>query len=98
MSILRRTIFIEKDDRFPSSGSYHRPCDWALVTTTLGTMVEPFQPFARIANGGNFQDYDATDEISRIDEIKFISLDEHMKMLSGGGDPIHGGNIMRVGR
>jgi len=99
MSILRRTIFMERDDRFPSDGSYHRPCDWALVTTTLGAMAEPFSPFERLCPGTAVQNYNATDDMRRIDEIKFIDLDKHMKFLSGGGAQIHGGLLMpRTGR
>jgi len=98
MSILRRTIFIEKDNSRPLEGTYHRICDFALVSTTLGTMMEPFRPFAKNANGTNIANYDPTDEMSRIDDIQFINLDKHMTLLSGGGESIHGGLTLRTGR
>lgn len=98
-TIIRREIFIEVDNRKPSEGSYHRPCDWALVLTSLGTMAEPFSPFARVCPNTDIQNYDATDEMRRIDEVRFIDLDKHMSVISGGGDQIHGGLLMpRTGR
>lgn len=99
VTIMRREIFMEVDKRKPSDGMYHRPCDWALVLTSLGTMAEPFHPFSRMCPNTSIQNYDATDDMRRIDEIHFIDLDKHMAMLSGGGLPIHGGALMpRTGR
>lgn len=75
-----------------------RPCDWALVNTSLGTMVEPFTaPFARKGNGAVGGNYDAMDEMNMINEIQFISLDKVKSLLSTG--EVHSSQVsMRVGR
>ena len=96
MSIVRRTAFIEVDTRFPDLGNYHRPHDWALVTTTIGTMAEPFNMFQKNVVGVQPRDLDYTDEIARIDEIQQFNLDKGMQII---GDRVHGGYLMsRTGR
>ena len=100
-TILRRTALLEVDSRAVLDGAtLHRPCDWAIVQTTLGTMVEPFTLFAKHATGTETQNYDSSEELRRVDEIKTVSLDSYMKLLSGGGDtPLHGGHTWpRTGR
>lgn len=92
-SILKRTVFIEEN------GGALTFQDWALCTTTLGTMVEPFMPNTRKSNDVGMIDFDPTDEISRIDQIQRINSDLLPKLLSGGDDVLHGGTHMpRVGR
>lgn len=93
MSILKREVY------FDNTGGYVRFFDWAIVTTTLGSMVEPFLPNSR-TNRGNFIDFDPTDEIARIDSMEAASSDKQQLLLSGGGPHhINGGVMMpRVGR
>lgn len=95
MSIQKRTVFYEH-----SKDGLIRFFDYALVTTTLGTMVEPFLPNCRLAVGTQFANFDPTDETCRIDDLICENLDKHMFMLSGGGtQALHGGtNMPRVGR
>ena len=81
MSIQRRTVF------YDVTHGISRFWDWALVTTTLGTMAEPFMPNARDSGS----EFDPEDEINRIDEIRAQPIDVSMLVLSGGEAQIHGG-------
>ena len=93
-SILKRQVF------YDDSSGVVRFWDHALVTTTLGTMVEQFQPNARFTLGTAVQNFDPTDECSRIDRLTPASIHTHMLLLSGGGtQALHGGtNMPRVGK
>lgn len=86
MSILRREVF------FDNTGGYVRFWDWSLVTTTLGTMAEPFLPNDRHLPG-KFSQFDPTDEIARIDDIRASSVDTQPHTLSGGVHPLNGGTL-----
>jgi hypothetical protein len=86
MSIQKRTIFV---DTF--TDGVIRFGDWALVTTTLGTMAEPFMPNDRHTIDYDTPDFDATDECVRIDEIRNIPLDNQQQALSGGDFALNGG-------
>lgn len=91
MSIQKRTIFFEKKANVPI-----RYSDFAMVTTTLGSMVEPFCFANRIFDYNT--DYDPTDQIARVDDMTGIDLDKEQLLLSGG-DHLHGGKLtMRTGR
>lgn len=93
MSIQKRTVF------FDDTGGFVRFWDWALVTTTLGTMAEPFLPNGRHLVGADFGQFDPTDLVSRIDEIKVSSVDTQLLTLSGGAHQLHGGSLLpRDGR
>lgn len=94
MSIQKRTVF------YDDQGGTVRFFDFALVTTTLGTMVEPFLPNCRMVAGTPFTNFDPDDECARIDEVKRENIHMHTLMLSGGGpQALHGGtNMPRVGR
>ncbi len=90
---------MEMDNRPVMGGApVLRPCDWAFVETSLGTMVEPFTaPFARKGNGAVDTNYNATDEMNMVNEIQYISLDKVTSILSPGG--VHSAQVsMRVGR
>ena len=92
MSILKREAL------YGVTNGLARFSDWALVTTTLGAMAEPFTPNRR-HDFNNYQDFDATDEIARIDCIRAIDMDREPHYLSGGVDALIGGHQMpRVGR
>lgn len=94
MSILKRAVLY---DTF--TDGVVRFADWALVTTTLGTMAEPFMPNDRHAMDVDIIDFDALDEISRIDELRQVPLDVQMLALSGGDVQLNGGTQnTRVGR
>jgi hypothetical protein len=85
MSIQKRTVF------FDDTGGFVRFSDWALVTTTLGTMAEPFLPNSRHMLDVDFSEFDPTDPIARVDEIRQISVDVQMHALSGGDHALNGG-------
>ena len=86
MSIQTRSVFYDE------SGGLVRFWDWAIVTTTLGTMAEPFMVNARPTDG---EDWDPEDEINRIDHIRGSPRDQAQLILSGGsGHVLNGGNQM----
>jgi len=87
MSIQKRTVF------YDNTGGIARFWDWALVTTTLGTMAEPFQPNARYAAQTEFGQFDPTDMIARIDDIQISSVDTQLQTLSGGVHALNGGAL-----
>jgi hypothetical protein len=92
MSIKKREVF------YDNTGGYVRFWDWALVTTTLGVMAEPFLPNDR-HQFGPFDQFDPTDEIARIDDIRASSIDTQLQALSGGVHAINGGaQLPRDGR
>ena len=92
MSIQKRSVF------FDDTGGIVRFWDWALTTTTLGTMAEPFLPNDRHLPG-KFSQFDPTDEIARIDEMRASSIDKQLLTLSGGQHQLHGGpQLPRDGR
>ena len=92
MSIQRRTVF------YDNTNSIIRFWDWALVTTTLGTMAEPFLPNDR-HQFGPFDQFDPTDEVARVDDIRSASVDKQLLLLSGGTHQLHGGyQLPRDGR
>ena len=91
MSIQKRTVF------YDIAGGVVRFQDWALVTTTLGVMAEPFE-INRRAGDINIPNFDFTDEVNRIDDIKQMDGNKSMLQLSGGDHQLNGGNTMpRVG-
>ena len=93
MSIQRRAVF------YDNTNGIVRFWDWALVTTTLGTMAEPFLPNARHSPDADFGQFDPTDEIARIDDIRASSIDTSLLTLSGGEHQLHGGaQLPRDGR
>jgi hypothetical protein len=87
MSILKRSVF------YDNTGGIARFWDWAVVTTTLGAMVEPFSPNVRHSPGNSVLDFDPTDEIARIDSIRAAPRDKSKLMLSGGEHVLNGGDI-----
>jgi len=76
MSILRRTVYYDNSDGRALFW------DFAKVTTTIGSMVEPFIPGARHVNNQDFEAFDPDDEINRIDEIRAAPLDKEKLILS----------------
>jgi len=85
MSILNRTVY--HDDSRGRAMFW----DWAVVTTTLGTMVEPFIAGAKFTVNTPTVDFDPDDEINRIDTIRSMPLDKEQLILSGGDGHLHGG-------
>lgn len=84
-SIKKREVY------YDNTGGIARFWDWAVVTTSLGTMVEPFLPNDRKLMGADFDDFDPTDEVARIDEIRAAPRDKSLLALSGGEHQLHGG-------
>ena len=93
MSILNRTVY------YDNTGGLAMFWDWATVTTTLGTMSEPFIAGQKFASNLPTADFDPDDEIARIDNIRALSLDKEQLVLSGGDGHLHGGpTVTRTGR
>jgi len=91
MSIQKRTVY------YDNKNGRAMFWDWAKVTTTLGTMVEPFLPGSRHALNEDFEDFDPDDEINRIDEIRALPLGKHQLIL--GDNHVMGGSVMpRINR
>lgn len=86
MSIQKREVF------FDDTGGIARFWDWALVTTTLGTMAEPFSPNDRTKIDG-VSEFDPTDMMARIDGIRASSVDKQLYVLSGGEHALIGGPL-----
>lgn len=93
MSVIKkRTVF------YDNTGGFVRFWDWAMVITSLGTMVEMFTPNLRRIAADSVQNYDPTDETTRIDEMVCASIDQQQLILSGGFH-YHGGYTQpHVGR
>lgn len=95
MSVIKkRTVF------YDTTGGVVRFWDWAQVVTSLGTMAEPFVVNLRKIASDSLQNFDPTDEATRIDEMVGMTIDKQQQVLSGGGENhIHGGYTMpHVGR
>lgn len=93
MSILNRTVF------YDTSRGISMFWDWALVTTTLGVMAEPFVAGAKHVANTPLVDFEPEDEINRIDILRAMPLDKEQLVLSGGDDHLHGGaTVTRIGR
>ena len=95
--ILKRTVFVERDS---ASGGVYRFADFARVVTPLGQMVEPFIAGQKVSNNAGILEYDAKDEMCRIDEIEQIDSDKLPSQLGDGlQPPLHGGlQLSRTGR
>jgi hypothetical protein len=92
MSILKRDVY------FDNTGGFVRFWDWAICTTTLGSMAEPFQPDARYGFGPQ-REFDPTDELARIDSLQAAPIDTQLLVLSGGVNQLIGGTQNpRIGR
>ena len=87
MSILKREII------YDNTGGFVRFADWALVTTTLGVMAEPFLPNDRHITSAPFDEFDPTDEMARIDSIRCVPQDRHPHYFSGGDHALNGGPL-----
>ena len=85
-SILKREVF------FDDTGGKVRFWDWALTTTTLGSMAEPFNPNDRFKIDG-VSEFDPTDDMTRIDAMSASSIDTQAKSLSGGNHALIGGPL-----
>ena len=93
-TVFQRVVFVER-----TKDGFLRFADWALATTSLGTMAEPFSPrqFAGIEDKGIT--FDAADDLALISDIQHVNSDLIPTILSGGGPVYHGGNLMpRTGR
>lgn len=67
--ILKRTIYIG-----PGIDGYYRIGSWAKVITGIGTMWEPRgETMFANANNGNVQDFDWTDQMVMINDVKGLN-------------------------
>lgn len=89
MSILNRTVYFEKD-----ASGICRFSDWATVTTTIGAMAEPFVANERYGFGP-YQDFDPSDEIVRVDNIRAIVDGQDFKFLTNSGEPQFTGGVLQ---
>jgi hypothetical protein len=81
--ILNRTVFVDnRNDQV-------RFCDWNIVNTPLGAMVEPRNLNMYPVSDDNFTDIDVDDEMHKIDKIEFIDERDLIPNLFHG---LHGGN------
>lgn len=85
MSIRKRVVF------YDNTRGFVRFWDWALVTTSLGTMAELFQPGLRFATATPHQEYDPEDPMARIDEMRAVDRNEMQRVLGGGDHHLMGG-------
>jgi len=92
MSIVKRSVYFDTTDGIV------RFLDWALTQTTIGVMAEPFSVDNR-HNFANFQDFDPTDEVHRIDSLHAVDACRINQLLSGGDHALNGGVLNpRVGK
>ena len=93
-TVLQRVVFVER-----TSDGFFRFADWALATTSLGVMAEPFSPQQRIQPEDKGRAFDAADDIALISDIIHVNSDLIPTMISGGGIVWCGGILMpRTGR
>ena len=78
MSILKRSVLYMKTEKNP-----YRFVGWAICTTTLGAMLEPFDINSRNP-GVDLVDWDPSDPIARIDELQNIDDGKEELMTSFG--------------
>lgn len=89
MSIFKRTVYYGK-----SSGDNIRFLPYAMVDTTIGSMVEPFNVNQMHTPDQDFETYDPADEVNRVDLVERIDLRDYRSVLSyGSATPMHGGDI-----
>ncbi len=92
-TVWQRVVFVER-----TKDGLCRFADWALATTSLGAMAEPFQ-MGGVGLGDNGLNFDATEDLSLISDILYVNSDLIPTMLSGGGPVWVGGTLMpRTGR
>lgn len=88
--IQKRCVLYFKDDK----GQY-RFTGWAVTTTTLGAMMEPFNINDRAVGSQSIVNFDPSDPMARVDELKNIDpLKECLGLSHGETMEIHGGDLM----
>lgn len=93
-TVLQRVVFVER-----TKDGFYRFADWAVATTSLGAMAEPFTVQQKINVEDKGIHFDATDDIALISDIKEVNSDLIPTMISGGGIVWCGGILMpRTGR
>jgi hypothetical protein len=93
-TVFQRAVFVEVD-----KSGFFRFTGWAMTTTSLGAMAEPFFPRQAIGPEERGVTFDAADDVSLISDILQVNADLVPTLLSGGGAVWAGGVQMpRVGR
>lgn len=85
--ITNRTVF------YDNTNGYARFWDWALVTTGLGAMAEPHCLGTYQHDTAAIQ-YDPTDMIAMITEIRAADRGKNQLILSGGDHHLNGGPLI----
>jgi len=96
MSILKRTVLYYPPSPKSPRGTFRFP-GWALVTTTLGTMLEPFNINDRFVTGmgQSVMDFDPSDIMARVDDMQPVSDRLDWKTTSFGETmPVGGGDLL----
>ena len=89
MSILKREIYCDQVN------GVIRFWDWAIVTTTIGAMIEPFSINPYHTLDSQPVAVDRNDIMRRIDAIHLADHGTDKLVLSGGGSAgINGGNLI----
>ena len=87
--IKKRAVLYTKED------GIYRFLGWAIVTTRLGAMVEPFLVNERfVSNNVSISDFDPSDPAVRIDELQNIAPGMESHLMSADGLPLHGGDLL----
>ena len=79
MSIQKRSVLYTKTDK-----KQYRFIGWAIATTSLGAMLEPFDINAHNNPGVNWVDFDPSDPIARVDDLQNIDIGKEALMTSFG--------------
>ena len=86
--IKKRAVLYTRD-----KGLY-RFLGWAITTTRLGNMAEPFLVNDRLVVGTSVRDHDPSDPIARIDELRNIAPGMESHLMNSDGEQIHGGDLL----
>lgn len=92
MSIQKRSVLYYKEPK----GQYRFP-GWAIVTTTLGACLEPFNINDRFVTGlgQSLTDFDPSDIMTRVDDLQLMNDRKDWQITSFGEvQPIGGGDLL----
>ena len=91
--VLRRTVYYENTD-----GNGIRFLEWAIATTRIGVMIEPFRVDDRFQTNSQFTVYGLRDMINRIDYMRGCNMRGTNHILNFGNDyKLHEGMGLKTG-
>lgn len=82
--IKKRAVLYTRDN------GIYRWLNFAITTTRIGAMVEPFHMDDRTG----YSDYDASDPMVRVDDLQNIAPGMEFALMSPDGQPLHGGDLL----